>query len=104
MSVLNDALKNTGLKLAGNNALPKEDRTVKSFQRLIAAVRTAEAEHFGKLRYVEGELNVTLKALTKCQEENHALSDEVKKYKLMGVVQEMESITQIDKQRLLTAT
>ena len=43
MSVIEKSLKKAGLKMVADT-LPKEQRTVKVFQRLIAAMRAAEAE------------------------------------------------------------
>jgi hypothetical protein len=101
MSVLEKGLKKAGLKLDGSNALPKEQRTVKAFQRMIAAVRAAEAEVQDQLSEAQALLNEQLKKNLAMQEENERLRIELLKVRLKEGLGQVEALTVHDRARLL---
>jgi len=100
MSVLSKALKTAGLTLEADT-LPKKQRTVKTFQRLIAAVRAAEAEALDALSASERQLNECLREKQDLQDENHALKTELMKLKLAERLESIQALTTADKTKLL---
>ncbi len=100
MSVLEKGLKKAGLKLEADT-LPKEQRTVKVFQRLIAAVRAAEAELNDRLSESEHQLNDSLRASLDLQEENTRIKFELMQLKLKDRMTGMDTLTVADRARML---
>ena len=100
MSVLQKALAKTGLELEGD-ALPRKQRRVKVFQRLIAAVRAAEGELQDQLNEAERECNEALRRNIFLQEENRCLREESLQHRLKSKLTEIESLTTSDRTKLL---
>ncbi len=71
MSIVQTAFDEVGVKVVAD-ALPKEQRTVKVFQRLIAAMRAAEAA-------VQDQLNEMMDGMRKSQEQRFELQERVHK-------------------------
>lgn len=89
MSILEAALKREKLKLQGD-ALPKEQRTVKCFQRLIAAMRATEAEVTDRLSDSERELNAALQQNLQLHNRIRQLEQENLQHRLKNGLAEME--------------
>ena len=96
MSVLAKALKATGLEMVGD-ALPPKDRKVKTFQRLIAAVRACEAEVMDTLSDAEHQLNESLRRNLTQQQENERLRAELLGHRLS----EISALSPADRQKVL---
>ncbi|MHC4406337.1 MAG: hypothetical protein ACYTG0_42440 [Planctomycetota bacterium] len=100
MSVLQKSLEKAQLELVAD-ALPKKDRTVKTFQRLIAAIRATEAEVVDRIHNSETEKNECLRKLLQLQERNHRLESALKLSRVRERLNSMERLTSADKQQLL---
>ncbi len=100
MSLIEKSLEKAGLTMEADR-LPKKDRTVKVFQRLIAAMRATEAGVMDRLSSSEKELNDSLRANLEIQERCHQLDSELKRYKIDERLGEIESLTSADKTKLL---
>ncbi len=97
---IDKALEKEGLRLRAD-ALPKEHRNVKTFQRLIAAIRAAEAAVQDDLSRAQVELNVVLRENLELQEELHAMKGKMAMHRIKDTLETLESVTTTDKQRLL---
>ncbi len=100
MSILERSLKKTGLKLEADT-LPKEQRKVKVFQRLIAAVRAAEAEMIDRHLELEHQLNEAFRANAELREETTKIKFELMQFKLKDRMSDIGSLTVADKARML---
>jgi hypothetical protein len=100
MSILEKSLKKTGLKLEAD-ALPKEHRKVKVFQRLIAAVRAAEAEMIDRHLELEHQLNEALRQTAEARAEAVEAKSELIQYKLKERMSGMDGLTIADKAKML---
>jgi hypothetical protein len=107
VSVLNKALKKEGIRLQGD-ALPKELRTVKAFQRLIAAMRACEQEVVDHISDLQTKYNESLKVnvdlqgtVHDLQDEVHQLKGECAKFRLADWSAGLQSLTSTDRQRML---
>lgn len=100
MSVIEKALERAELTMEADR-LPKKDRTVKTFQRLIAAIRATEAEVQDRLGNAESQLNDSLRVNLELQERCHRLEDMVRRYKVADSLNAIESLTSSDRQLLL---
>lgn len=98
--IIEKGLKKAGLRLEAD-ALPKNQRTVKSFQRLIAAMRAAEAEVQDRLSDSERQLNEALQKNIELQERVHILESEVLKHRLKEGLEQIPALTVADRTRLL---
>lgn len=98
--IIEKALKNAGLTMEGDT-LPKKDRKVKTFQRLIAAVRAAEAAVLDDDSASKRALNESLQQTLLLQERVHTLESELRKYKFSERLQEIGSLTTADRTKLL---
>ena len=96
---LDKALVETGLQLNGD-ALSKEHRNVRTFKRLIAAIRAAEAAVHDDLSKSQGDLNDALRINLEQNEQIRILSAELSQLKLKTCVEGMD-ITSVNKQALL---
>ena len=97
---IDKALEKTGLNLQAD-ALPKEHRNVKTFQRLIAAIRAAEAAVQDDLGRSQAELNLALKENLDLQERCHVLEARVLREKIKETLEGIETVSTADKQKLL---
>jgi hypothetical protein len=102
MSVVAKALKDAGLNLVGDS-LPPKDRKVKTFQRLIAAMRACEADVQDQLSESERQLNNSLQATLELQGRVHALEGELLKLRLEKSLNDVASLTTADRQKVLAA-
>ncbi len=100
MSVIDAALKEVGIKLNGDT-LPKGERTVKAFRRLIAAMRSAEAVVIDDLSAAQNETNVALKLQVELQERCHHLERLVAKYELTERLGAIDALSTADRNLLL---
>lgn len=100
MSVLSKALKTANLTLEADT-LPKKQRTVKTFQRLIAAVRAAEGDFLDALSLSERQLNECLQEKQVLQDENHELRTELMRLKLAERLENIQTLTTADRTKLL---
>jgi hypothetical protein len=98
--IVEKSLTKAGLTMEGDK-LPQKDRTVKTFQRLIAAVRATEGEVMERLSNAERELNDSLRANLTLQERCHKLEAELRHYKVAEVTGTMEALTTADRTKLL---
>lgn len=99
-SVLDRALKETGLKLEGDK-LPKGRRQQRVFQQLISHLRAAESEVRDTLSSSERELNEALQQNIELQERVRILENENMRFRLAQKFSEIESLTVSDKTKLL---
>ncbi len=100
MNVLQTALKKSGVKLEGD-ALPAEQRTVKTFKKVIAAVRAAEADMSDQLFDVQGQLNKTLKDNFQLHERIRELENELIALRLTQRMSDIDSLTVADRAAML---
>lgn len=103
MSIIEAALKKEKLKLQAD-ALPPEQRTVRVFQRLIAAMRACEAEVQDRLGSAERELNQTLQTNLDLQERVHRLEAELMKHRLKEQLDGISTLSVMDRTRLLSVS
>ena len=101
--IIEKSLKKCGLQLEADS-LPKKDRKVKTFQRLIAAMRATEAEVIDKLSEAEHDLNAALRDNGVLREEVFALKTELRKFRVQEHLSQIESLSSTDRQRLLEAS
>lgn len=97
---IDKALERTGLNLQAD-ALPKEHRNVKTFQRLIAAIRAAEAAVQDDLGKAQAELNTALRVNLELQEQCHKLESALLAHNIKDTLEGIETVSTVDKQRLL---
>lgn len=100
MSIITQAAKEVGLKIEGD-ALPKGSRTVKCFQRLIGAMRAAEAEVQDRMGEAERELNHALQRNLELQERNRVLENKLREQMIRERLGEIESLSVADKTKLI---
>jgi hypothetical protein len=100
MSVIEKSLAKVGLSMEADK-LPKGSRTVKVFQRLIAAMRAAEAEVQEALSSAHHQLNEALRKILDLQAENHKLRAELQRLKVKEQLDAMEALTTADRTLLL---
>ena len=100
MSVIAEGLKRAGLTMQAD-ALPKSDRTVKTFQRLIASIRATEAEVQDRLSAAESHLNQSLQTNLELQERCHKLEDIVRRQRIAEKLSSIESLSLADRRLLL---
>jgi hypothetical protein len=100
MGVIQTALEKSGLTMEGDR-LPKNERTVKTFQRLIAAMRAAEAEVIQSLSQSERQLIESLRINQELQERCHRLENETKTMRLKEKLERIESLSIEDRAKLL---
>lgn len=100
MSVIERGLKRAGLTLRGD-ALPPEQRTVKTFQLLMAELRVAADEQQDRLNDAERQLNEALRQNLILQERLHALEDELRRYRLKEGLGAIDALTLSDRAKLL---
>jgi len=100
---IDKALAKEGLTMVADK-LPKEDRTVRTFQRLIAAVRAAEAVSQDEKSEADRQLNASLMGNLELQERCHKLESELQRFRVKETLDSMETISVVDKQKLLEAS
>jgi hypothetical protein len=100
MSVIQEAMKREGLKLVGD-ALPKKDRKVKVFQRVIAAIRAAEHEMQQELNRAQERLNSVLLESQAKDQKISRLEKEVLRHRVAEWTESVPAITTQDKTKLL---
>src|SRR5262245_19893964 len=103
MSVIQKALKTAGMEM-GADTLPKKQRGVRAFQRLIAAVRAAEGEMQDQLSQAEVDLNKALHENLVLHERLRVLEAENLQHRLRSRLGEIDSLTSADRNRLLEVT
>lgn len=103
MSILEAALKKEKLKLQADT-LPKEQRTVKTFQRLIAAMRACEAEVQERLSASERALNESLQNNIELQGRVHHLEGELMKCRLKEQLDGISELSVSDRTKLLSVS
>ncbi len=100
MSVIEKALAKEGMAMVADT-LPKGQRGVKSFQRLIAAMRACEAEVLDRLSKAEEEQNKALRQNLELHERLRRLEAENLQHRLKNKLGEIDSLTVGDRTRLL---
>src|SRR5262245_34986591 len=100
MGIIENALKREKFKLHAD-ALHKEQRTVKCFQRLIAAMRAAEAEVQDRLGESERQLNEALHENLILHERIRQQDAELLRLRLKDKMEEIPALTVADKTKLL---
>lgn len=100
MGIIDAALKKEKLKLQADT-LPKEQRTVKVFQRLIAAMRATEAEVEERLSNAQRDLNVALQGNLELHERVRQLENQLLHQRLKERVTGIDAITAKDRLDLL---
>jgi uncharacterized protein with PIN domain len=100
MSIIQEGLARAGMELHGD-ALPVKERTVKAFQRLIAAMRAAEAEVEKEMRVQGIELHTALRDNLKLQERCHHLEGELRRLRVGEVLAGVEAMTTIERAKVL---
>jgi chromosome segregation ATPase len=98
--IVEKSLRRAGLTLEADS-LPKKDRKVKSFQRLIAAMRATEAEVLDRLGESEQALNKALRENLELQDRLHILERELQKVRLKEHLDSIEALTVADRTKLL---
>ena len=99
---IDKALAKTGLTLEGDS-LAKENRNVKTFKRLISAIRAAEAAVQDDLSRSQVELTDSLRKNLEQKEQIHLLQTELQKLKLKEQLEGMD-LTTANRQQLLEVT
>lgn len=100
MSIIEKSCAKAGVQLTADT-LPQGSRTVKSFQRLIAAMRSTEAEVMDRLSGAEKELNQALRQNLILEEQVHQLEKELLRLRLRERLDGIEALTSADRQHLL---
>jgi hypothetical protein len=100
VSVIQKGLKKAGMKMEGD-ALPKEQRTVKAFRRLIAAMRAVEAEVLDEKSQAERQLNEALQDNLHLRARNEQLRALLVQHQLTEGMGQIEALTAGDKNKLL---
>ncbi len=100
MSVIEKALEKSGLTMEADR-LPPKQRTVKAFQRLIAAMRAAESEVYDRLSDSERQLNESLRQNLALQQHVRELEGKLLRHELADRFDQIGSLTVADKTRLL---
>lgn len=100
MSVLQKALQKAGITMVADS-LPKEQRTVKDFRRLIQAVRAAESSVQDQLSRSERDLNEALQKNLEQQERIRELEAKLLQYSLTRKMGEIMNLTVADKTMLI---
>jgi hypothetical protein len=100
MSIIEKAAAKAGLEI-NHDTLPKKDRTVKAFQRLIAAARGCEAEVQDDKAQSERELNEAPHRCLEQQERIRVLEGELLQLRLKERLTGVESLTVGDRTKLL---
>ncbi len=100
MSIVEKACVKAGVALTADT-LPKEQRTVKVFQRLIAAMRAAEAAVQDQLGEAERRWNESLEERIALQDRIHKLENELLRHRIKDHVNQLDSLTVGDKTKLL---
>jgi hypothetical protein len=100
MGIVETACKREKMKITADT-LPREHRGVRAFQRLIAAVRAAEAEMQEHLSKSERSLNEALQKTLEMAERIQELEGQLLQYRLRDKLDQVPSLTVADKQRLL---
>ncbi len=100
MSVIQKGLKKAGMKMEGD-VLPPEQRTVKAFKRLIAAMRSVEAEVLDEKSQAEHQLNEQLQNNLLLQKENERLRTILLQHRLKDELGKFESLTVNDRSKVL---
>lgn len=100
MSVIAKGLKKAGMKMEGD-VLPKDQRTVKGFKRLIAAMRAVEAEVLEEKSQAERQLNESLQKNLELQQENESLRAKLLQHRLKEGLGQIEALTVSDRTKLL---
>ena len=98
--IVEKSLKKCNLTLEGD-ALPKANRQVKTFRRLIAAIRATEAEVLEELSKSQSELNAALQANLELQERCHRLASMLTQHKLAERLSAIDTLTTADRNLLL---
>jgi hypothetical protein len=102
MSIVEKACREEGLKLVGD-MLPKDKRQVKVFQRLIAAVRRAEAEMQDVLSASERQTNDSLRREILKDDRIRFLEAKLLQVEMKSRLDDIQALTAADKTRLLEA-
>lgn len=100
MSVVEKGARRAGIEL-DHDTLPRGQRTVKAFQRLIAAMRSAESEVQDQLAASERQANEALQKCLAQQEHIRRLEGELLQLRLKHHVEGLEALTVHDRTKLL---
>lgn len=92
-----------GVELSEDNSLPLGQRTQRNVKRIIAAVRAAESEFNDELRASNEQCREAQEQVIRLQDQCHALEMEVRKSRLGERLEQIESLTVVDKQKLIEA-
>lgn len=100
MSVLQKALDDCGLQLEGDK-LPKKQRQQRVFQRVIAAIRAAEAKTIDDLAASEREANEAHKRNLELLERVRELEAQLLRSRLKEGMEQIQGLTMNDRSKLL---
>ena len=90
-----------GVQLQEDNSLPPGQRTQRNVKRVIAAVRAAESEFNDELRVANEQCREAQEQVIRLQDRCYALEAQVRKSRVDQQLQQIDSITVVDKQKLL---
>jgi len=97
---IDKALAKEGLQLQGDS-LPKEQRNVKTFKRLIAAIRACEASVQDDLSIAQRQLNDVLRENSELRERLYSMEQHARKQRVSEALNGIESIPVSEKTKLL---
>ena len=97
---LEKALAKEGLQLEGDS-LSKEHRNVKTFKRLIAAIRACEAQVQDDLQRAQVKLTDALEENARLRERLFELENIVRHQKVREVLEEIGTVSTAERTRLL---
>jgi hypothetical protein len=100
MSILEKALKRAGLKIQAD-ALVKEQRTVRCFQKFIREIRAGESEILDIFSETQRDLTDALTKNLELHERVRFLEAELIQSRLKNGLEQVASLTQIDRANLL---
>jgi hypothetical protein len=100
VSIVEKSVRKAGLRLE-HDTLPPEQRKVKCFQRLIAAMRACEAEIQDELEEAQRKLNESLENTLHLQDRLHKAEGELIQLRLKDHIDGIAALTVSDKTKLL---
>src|SRR5262245_51738966 len=103
MSIVQKAAVKAGVEIVADS-LPPKQRTVKCFQRLIAAMRATEAEVQDDLSEAHRQLNESLQRELQKDAHIRKLEAELLRVRLKEGLSAIEALTVADRTKLLTVT
>ena len=96
-------LEKRGVQLTEDSTLPKGQRNLKNFKRVIAAIRAAEAESYDQIQDANERCRQAQDKVIFLQERIRLLENDLKRYRIKERLNEVESLSMVDRTRLLEA-